>query len=76
MTPQSVLIDWLLALGWALVGALSMAIALAILLWLFDRLTPIKQWEKIEEGNIAVAIVLAAVIIAFSLVVASAVKLI
>lgn len=68
--------DWLLTLGWAVVGALSMAIALAILLKVFSKLTPMDEWEEIKKGNLAAALVVAAVVVAFALVVSAAIKLI
>lgn len=65
-----VVTDYLIALGWGLVGALTMAIALVLLLRVFTWLTPIDEWDELRNGNVGVAIVLAAVIIAFALVVA------
>jgi uncharacterized membrane protein YjfL (UPF0719 family) len=53
-------VDYLLAIGWGAVGAVSMALGLAILLKVFDWLTPIDEWEEVRKGNIAVAIILAA----------------
>jgi uncharacterized membrane protein YjfL (UPF0719 family) len=60
-------IDYLLAIGWGAVGAVSMALGLAILLKVFDWLTPIDEWEEVRKGNIAVAIILAAVILALGI---------
>lgn len=67
-----VLTDYLVALGWGIVGALTMAIALVLLLRVFTWLTPIDEWAELRNGNMGVAVVLAAVIIAFALVVAGA----
>ena len=64
--------DYLVALGWGIVGALTMAIALVVLLRVFTWLTPIDEWAELRNGNVGVAVVLAAVIIAFALVVAGA----
>jgi uncharacterized membrane protein YjfL (UPF0719 family) len=66
------LTDYLVSLGWGLVGALTMALALVLLLRVFTWLTPIDEWAELREGNVGVALVLAAVIIAFALVVAGA----
>jgi uncharacterized membrane protein YjfL (UPF0719 family) len=76
MPIEQALWEWVLTLCWALVGALSMALALAILLKVFSKLTPIEEWEEIRKGNMAVAVVLGAAIIAFALVVGSAIRLI
>lgn len=64
--------DYAVALGWGIVGALTMAIALVLLLRVFTWLTPIDEWAELRNGNVGVAVVLAAVIIAFALVVAGA----
>lgn len=70
---SSIFNEYLTALGWAVTGAISMAISLAILLKIFSWLTPIDEWKEIREKNYAVAIIIAAVIIAFGIVVAVAI---
>ena len=60
-------LDYLIAIGWGVVGAISMAFGLGILLKVFDWLTPIDEWEEVRKGNIAVAIILAAVILALGI---------
>jgi len=61
--------QYLITFGWAITGAISMAIALSILVVIFSRITPINEWEEIKKGNISVAIILAAVIIGTALVI-------
>jgi len=61
--------EYLFTFGWALVGALSMAVALAIMLRVFSWLTPINEWEEIKKGNMGVAIILASVIISAAIVI-------
>jgi len=68
-----VLLDYLIAIGWGVVGAVSMACGLGILLRVFDWLTPINEWEEIKKGNISVAIILAAVILALGIAVGFAI---
>ncbi|HKZ08507.1 MAG TPA: DUF350 domain-containing protein [Methylomirabilota bacterium] len=68
-----ILTDYLNVLGWAVVGAIAMAIALAILLRVFAWLTPVDEWVELRQGNVAVAIVVGAVIVAFALVIAAAI---
>ncbi len=63
----------LLFFGYGIAGALMMSIALGILIKVWDWITPIDEWEELRKGNIAVAIVTAAVIIGFAIVIASAV---
>jgi len=62
-----VLLDYLTAIGWGIVGALSLAVGLAILLRVFDWLTPIDEWEEIKKGNMSVAIIMAAVVLALGI---------
>lgn len=66
--------DVLLTFAWALVGAVVMAIALGVLLKTFDWFTPLNEWEEIRKGNIAVAILLSAAILATAIVVAVAIS--
>jgi uncharacterized membrane protein YjfL (UPF0719 family) len=64
-----ILFDFLKVIAWSLVGAVSMSISLGILLKVYDMMTPIDEWEEIRKGNIACAIIMAAVIIAFAIVI-------
>jgi len=59
--------------GYGIAGAITMSVALALLVKVWSWVTPIDDWEEIKKGNIAVAIVTAAVIIGCSLVVALAI---
>ena len=65
------IVDYLKAFGWGLVGAITMAISLWILLKVFTWLTPIDEWEELRKGNLGIAIIMAAVIIGFAIVVGS-----
>ena len=64
-----ILKEYLFTFGWALIGSLSMAVALAIMLKVFNWLTPINEWEEIKKGNVGVAIVIASVIIGAAIVI-------
>ena len=66
---QNILLQYLITFGWALTGAISMAVALGILVKLFSAITPIDEWEELKKGNMAVAIVMAAVIFGAALVI-------
>ena len=46
---------------------MSLAVGLGILLRVFDWLTPIDEWEEIKKGNISVAIIMAAVVLALGI---------
>jgi uncharacterized membrane protein YjfL (UPF0719 family) len=65
------IVDYLKAFGWGLVGAITMAISLWILLQVFTWLTPVNEWEELKKGNVGIAIVMAAVIVGFAIVVGS-----
>jgi uncharacterized membrane protein YjfL (UPF0719 family) len=64
-------LDYLKTFGWGVVGAVTMAVSLWILLKVFTWLTPIDEWEEVKKGNLGVAIIMAAVIVGFALVVGS-----
>ena len=64
-----ILEQYLITFGWAITGAISMAIALSILIKIFSWITPINEWEEIKKGNIGVSIILTAVIIGTALVI-------
>lgn len=61
-------------LGYGIAAAIIMSLALGLLIKAWDWLTPINEWEELKKGNVAVAIVLAAVIIGFAIVVATAIS--
>ena len=65
------LFDYLKTFGWGVMGAITMAVSLWILLRVFTWLTPVDEWEELKKGNLGIAIVMAAVIIGFAIVVAS-----
>lgn len=66
-------LDYLRTFGWGIIGAITMALSLWILLKVFGQLTPVNEWEELKKGNVAIAIVMGAVIIGFAIVVASAI---
>lgn len=68
-----VLVDYLIAIGWGVVGAVSLAVGLGVLLRVFDWLTPIDEWEEVKKGNISVAVIMAAVILALGIAVGFAI---
>ena len=41
--------QYLFTFGWALTGAISMAVALGILVRVFSWITPINEWEEIKR---------------------------
>ena len=65
------LIQYLITVGWAITGAVAMGIGIAVAVKIFTWTTPkLDEVEELKKGNICVAIVLAAVILAMAVVVA------
>jgi uncharacterized membrane protein YjfL (UPF0719 family) len=61
--------------GWAIVGSVSMGLGIIIAIKLFEVCNPkVDEWALIREGNVAMAIVLAAVIIAVAIVISHTVQ--
>lgn len=58
-----ILKQYLITFGWALTGAISMAISLGLMLKIFSWITPINEWEEIKNKNWGVVALLAIVII-------------
>jgi uncharacterized membrane protein YjfL (UPF0719 family) len=70
---MTILVEYLKLLGWGAVGIFTMAVSLWVLLLVFSWLTPVDEWDELKKGNLAVAIVIAAVIIGFALVISAAI---
>lgn len=60
--------EYLQTFFWGLTGAVTMAVALPLLLTVFDKFTPIDEWAEIKKGNMAVGVIIAALIIGFAIV--------
>lgn len=74
MNVEGILTAYAITFGWAIVGSVSMALGIVIAIKLFDLATPqLDEWDLIAKGNLAMAIVLAAIILAVGLVISSAV---
>jgi uncharacterized membrane protein YjfL (UPF0719 family) len=72
---QEIGIAYLITFGWAIVGSVSMGIGIIITLKLFSVSSrELDEWALIRQGNLAMAIVLAAVILSLGWVVSSAVR--
>ncbi len=66
-----VLRQYLMAFGWAVVGAIGMGVGLAVAFKIFTAFTAdLDEIEELKKGNVAVAIVLASAIISMGIVVA------
>ena len=70
-----ILTAYLITFGWAIVGSISMGTGIIIALKLFAISTrKVDEWELIKQGNIAMAMILAAVIVSLGIVIASALR--
>jgi uncharacterized membrane protein YjfL (UPF0719 family) len=57
------------SLAWALVAAVSFALAMGLAIKVFDWLSKdINEWEEIRKGNIGVALIFVAMILSVGLV--------
>jgi uncharacterized membrane protein YjfL (UPF0719 family) len=55
--------------GWAIVAAVSFAFAMALAIKVFDFMSgDIDEWEEIKKGNLGVALIFVAMILAIGLV--------
>ena len=71
---KMVILQYLVTVGWAIAGAISIGIGLGVALRVFTALTPkLDEMEELRKGNWAVAIVLAAVILAMGAVIVVAI---
>ena len=70
---SELILAYLTTLGWGVVGIIIMTVALPIVIYLFSKFTPIDEWAEIKKGNIGVAIIIAALIIAFAVVIGFAI---
>lgn len=68
-------VAYFVTFGWAIVGSISMGIGIIIALKLFDLSTrKVDEWELIKQGNIAMAVIIASIIISLGIVVSSAIR--
>lgn len=64
-----------IAFGWTVVGSIAMGLGIIIALKMFTLSTrKVDEWELIKQGNMAMAVILAAIIIALGLVISGAVR--
>ena len=70
---DTILPEIMKACGWAVLSALLMGVGTGLGVKFFDMMTPgLDEMEELRKGNIAVAIVVAAVILAIGIVMATA----
>jgi uncharacterized membrane protein YjfL (UPF0719 family) len=72
---SDVLIHYLITFGWALTGSIAMGIGIVIALKLFTLSTRnLDEWKLISEGNMAMAVIIAAIILSLSIVIAASIR--
>lgn len=66
---------YVITFGWAIVGSVAMGLGIIIALKLFALSTrKVDEWELVKQGNVAMAIILAAVIVSLGLVVSNVIR--
>lgn len=72
---QGVLLSMLFVLAWTIVAAIAFAIIVPVAMRIFNRMTPgIDEMAELRDGNVAVAIVMAAMVIGFVILVLGIVR--
>ena len=72
---EDIWIAYLVTFGWAIVGSVAMGLGIIIAVKLFEVSTrKVDEWELIKQNNIAMAIILAAVILSVGIVISSAIR--
>jgi uncharacterized membrane protein YjfL (UPF0719 family) len=72
---NEILAAYAITFGWAITGSVAMGLGIIIAVKLFEKSTRnIDEWEQIKQGNMAMAVILAAVILSVGIVIASAIK--
>ena len=69
---MNIFLAYLVTLGWAIVGSLSMGLGIVLTLKLFTLSTrEVDEWQLVKDGNMPIAIIMSSVIIALGIVVSS-----
>ena len=72
---EQILLTYLITFGWAIVGSVSMGLGIIIAVKMFELSTHrVDEWELIKQNNMAMAIIMAAVILSVALVISSAIQ--
>ncbi len=75
MDATQILTSYAVTFGWAMVGSVSMGLGVFVALKIFTVATRgVDEWKLIREGNMAMAVILAALILSLGIVVASITK--
>ena len=71
---SEILYAYLVTFGWAIVGAVAMGIGIVICLKLFSMSTrQIDEWQLVKEGNMAIAVILASIVVALGFVISASI---
>ncbi len=72
---KQLLMDYIITFGWAIVGSLSMGFSLLLTLFIVSKFTTVIDEEaELQKGNMAIAVVLAAIVLACAWVVSSVIR--
>jgi Domain of Unknown Function (DUF350). len=72
---SEVFTHYLITVGWALTGSISMGLGIIIALKLFTLSTRnVDEWQLIKEGNMPMAVILAAIVLSLAIVIAASIR--
>jgi len=72
---SEVFTHYLVTVGWALTGSISMGLGIIIALKLFTLSTRnVDEWQLIKEGNMPMAVILAAIVLSLAIVIAASIR--
>lgn len=67
--------SYLITFGWAIVGSIAMGLGIIIALKMFTISTrKVDEWELIKQGNMPMAVILAAIVLSLGIVIAAAIR--
>lgn len=72
--PEGIFTAYWVTFGWAIIGSVAMGLGIIIALKLFTLSTrKVDEWELIKQGNMAMAVILASIIVSLGIVIAAAI---
>jgi len=72
---SNLLKEWVVTFGWGVVGMIIMGVCYLFVFNILSKMPPFDETKQIQEGNTAMAVVLAALIISFAIVISAAIRL-
>ncbi len=58
------LLEYLVAIGWALSASIGFSLGISIALTVFDKMTPyVNQWSEVKAGNLGASLIIVSIIL-------------